>query len=194
MLKLLLGRSGTGKTAALLRAVAAREGGGEQILLVPEQHSHHMERELCRAGGGPVSLYAEVLSFTRLANRVFSAHGGLAAPALDPGGRLLLMYSALRAVSGQLKVYQRPSRKPAFLTGLIATADELKSCCVTPEQLCRAGEETGGAGEADRPGPHLRGLRGHDRPPGGRPQGQAHPPGPGPAPEPLGGGEICIPR
>ena len=145
MLKLLLGRSGTGKTAALLRAVAAREGGGEQILLVPEQHSHHMERELCRAGGGPVSLYAEVLSFTRLANRVFSAHGGLAAPALDPGGRLLLMYSALRAVSGQLKVYQRPSRKPAFLTGLIATADELKSCCVTPEQLCRAGEETGGA-------------------------------------------------
>ena len=35
MLKLLLGRSGTGKTAALLRAVAAREGGGEQILLVP---------------------------------------------------------------------------------------------------------------------------------------------------------------
>ncbi len=71
MLKLLLGRAGTGKTRALLEAMAAGDGR-PQILIVPEQHSHSMERQLCAIGGSRVSLFAEVLSFSRLANRVFS--------------------------------------------------------------------------------------------------------------------------
>ncbi len=144
MLKLLLGRSGTGKTTAMLQAIAAHREGKPQILIVPEQHSHNMERELCVQGGNRVSLYAEVLSFTRLANRVFSMSGGLTNPTLDAGGRLLLMYLAIKGVAGELKVYQRPSRKPTFLSNLVSTVDELKSCCVTPDRLWNAGEEYGG--------------------------------------------------
>ena len=144
---LLLGRSGTGKTHAMLAAMGA--ANRPQILIVPEQHSHDMERQLCAVGGNAISLHAEVLSFTRLANRVFSAHGGLAAPTLDQGGRLLLLCTALKSVADQLKVYQRPSRKPAFLSSLLATVDELKSCCITPEQLWEAGSDTGG-GEGDK--------------------------------------------
>ena len=86
MLKLLLGRSGTGKTQKLLETMASRGPDRPQVLIVPEQHSHNMERQLCAIGGSPVSRYAEVLSFTRLADRVFSVGGGLAAPALDAGG------------------------------------------------------------------------------------------------------------
>ena len=148
MIKLLLGRAGTGKTRALLEAMAAGDGR-PQILIVPEQHSHSMERQLCAIGGSRVSLFAEVLSFTRLANRVFSVYGGLAAPALDGGGRLLLLCAALKSVAPELRVYQRPSRKPAFLSGLLATVDELKTCRITPEQLWTAGEESGG-GEGDK--------------------------------------------
>lgn len=144
MLKLLLGRSGTGKTQKLLETMASRGPDRPQVLIVPEQHSHNMERQLCAIGGSPVSRYAEVLSFTRLADRVFSVGGGLAAPALDAGGRVLLMYSALKNVAGQMKVYARPSRRPAFLTGLLATVDELKTCAITPEHLWTAGTETGG--------------------------------------------------
>ena len=147
MLKLLLGRAGTGKTHAMLTAMGA--ANRPQILIVPEQHSHDMERRLCAIGGNAVSAHAEVLSFTRLANRVFSVCGGLAAPMLDEGGRLLLLCTALKSVTDQLKVYQRPSRKPAFLSSLLATVDELKSCCITPEQLWSAGSETGGS-EGDK--------------------------------------------
>ncbi|MEG1857452.1 MAG: PD-(D/E)XK nuclease family protein [Pseudoflavonifractor sp.] len=149
MLKLLIGRSGTGKSTAILQAIAAADGVRPQVLLVPEQHSHDMERRLCAMGGNQVSRYAEVLSFTRLAGRVFDRVGGLAAPALDAGGRLLLMYAALQTVAGQLKVYGKPSKKPEFLAGLIATVDELKSCCVTAEHLWRAGEDAAGA-EGDK--------------------------------------------
>lgn len=149
MLKLLLGRAGTGKTTAILHTIAATRGARPQVLLVPEQHSHDMERKLCAIGGNAVSGYAEVLSFTRLASRVFSVTGGLAAPTLDAGGRLLLMYTALQSVSSQLKIYQRPSKRPEFLSGLIATVDELKSCCVTPAHLWTAGEEAAGS-EGDK--------------------------------------------
>ncbi len=143
MLKLLLGRAGAGKTAAILERVAAAEKG-RHLIIVPEQSSHEMERRLCAVAGNRACLHAEVLSFTRLASRVLANAGGLAAPALDPGGRVLLMCAARKAVSTALTVYARPSQKPAFLSGLLATLDECKQYCVSPEDLTRAGEELPG--------------------------------------------------
>ncbi|SMC41863.1 PD-(D/E)XK nuclease family protein [Papillibacter cinnamivorans] len=146
MLRILTGRAGDGKTETVLREICALADAGKEgsILLVPEQYSHEYERRLVRAGGNRISLFAEVLSFTRLSNRVFAAAGGLAEPYLDDGGRLLVMSGALEAVSSRLKVYSRPSRKAEFLNGLIATADELKAYGVSPEALERAAEAAGG--------------------------------------------------
>ena len=149
MLQLLLGRSGAGKSDALFARMAQNGPHRPQILIVPEQHSHDSERRLCAQVGPEASRFAEVLSFTRLAGRVFDISGGGAAPTLDAGGRLVLMYAALRQVSEQLSVYRRPSRKPAFLTGLLSTVDELKSCRITPQALWEAGEEAEG-GEGDK--------------------------------------------
>lgn len=143
MLKLIIGRSGTGKSTLLLHR-ACEQSGRQNILLVPEPQSHETERRLCQVGGARVSLYAEVLTFSRLANRVFQTAGGMGREELDNGGRLLLMRRAVQAVSGQLSVYARPSQRPAFLSGLLAAADELKSCCVSPERLTQAGVEIGG--------------------------------------------------
>ena len=144
MFKLLMGRAGAGKTAAVLSRLCGAGRERFQVLLVPEQMSHEMERALCAAGGPQINLRAEVLSFSRLANRIFQNAGGLGEEELDAGGRLLLMYRAVQHASPSLKVYGRPSRRPAFLTALIATADELKSSLVLPEMLVRAGEEAGG--------------------------------------------------
>ena len=95
MFKLLLGRAGSGKTTAVLSRLCKAER--EQVLLVPEQMSHEVERALCRTGGPRINLRAEVLSFSRLANRIFQAAGGLGEEELDAGGRLLLMYRAVQA-------------------------------------------------------------------------------------------------
>ncbi len=142
MLTLLIGRSGCGKTTALIRRVCATPG--KRILLVPEQSSHEAERRLCEGCGNCAVRDAEVLSFTRLADRVFAQAGGLAAPTLDGGGRLLMMYEALMSVSDRLTVYARPSRKPALLSALLATFDELKSCCITPAELGKTALELEG--------------------------------------------------
>ena len=143
-LHLILGRAGAGKTTAVLKRLCANGAARPQVLMVPEQMSHETERALCRQGGAAVSVYAEVLSFSRLANRIFQQAGGLGDPELDGGGRLLLMYRAVKSMAGALTVYSRPSRRPAFLQSLLDTADELKSCCVLPEVLVTAGRDIGG--------------------------------------------------
>ncbi len=146
MLNLILGRARTGKTTQIFDSLRREGQHRPQVLLVPEQISHDMERRLCTVCGASASQYAEVLSFTRLAHRVFTVSGGLAVPQLDAGGRLLLMSQAVSAVSGSLKVYARPSQKAAFLERLLATGDELKSYCVQPEELIAAADEQPGEG------------------------------------------------
>ena len=144
MLKLILGRAGSGKTTVVLNRLCAAAEERPQVLIVPEQQSHEAERALCRAGGDGISLRAEVLSFSRLANRVFQEAGGLGETELDSGGRLLLMYRAVKSVSANLTVYARPSRRPVFLQALLDTVDELKSCCVPSDTLLKAGVDTPG--------------------------------------------------
>ena len=144
MLKLILGRAGSGKTTAVYRRMCGAGAERPQVLLVPEQNSHEAERALCKVGGNGVSLYAEVLSFSRLANRVFLAAGGLGEAELDAGGRLLLMHRAVKSVAAQLTVCARSAGRASFLRSLIATVDELKSCRVSPADLERAGCEAEG--------------------------------------------------
>ena len=78
MLKILCGPDRLENTDRLIGTICrrAQDGMGGQILIVPEQFSHEAERTLCRAGGDTISRYAEVLSFSRLAGRVFSLYGG----------------------------------------------------------------------------------------------------------------------
>ena len=140
MLHLLLGRAKTGKTTALFERISEAGPKRPQVLIVPEQYSHETERTLCRRCGNVSAAWCEVLSFTRLTNRIFSLNGDAEQHFLDKGGRLLLMHEAVQAVSGQLSVYARPSKKAAFLEHLLSTSDELKSCCVLPEQLLEAAQ------------------------------------------------------
>ncbi len=143
MLNLLRARAGRDIRGELLERMG-RSDARRRLLIVPEQFSHESERAMCAVLGGGASMSCEVLSFTRLAGRLTDAAGGGAAPMLDPGGRMLLMYAALRRVADALTTYRTPSRKPAFLTGLLATVDECRSYRVEPEALMAAGEELGG--------------------------------------------------
>ena len=147
MLRLLTGKAGAGKTAAVISEIDAfvRLGRGGSMLIVPEQYSHEAERELCRRCGDTLSLYAEVFSFTGLARRIMSRQGGAAATMLDKGGRMLCMALALNQVYSRLKVYGGARRKAELQGMLLSAVDELKSAGVGAEALLSAGERCGGA-------------------------------------------------
>ena len=145
MLTLLTGRARTGKSTAVLSRIAARPGGRDQILLVPEHASHQAEVDLCRTCGDSASRFAEVLSFRRLSDRVLSITGGAAQVTLDAGGKLLTLEKALLEVLPELTVYRRPSRKSAFLRQLLDLFDELRCYEVSPETLYEQSQAIAGA-------------------------------------------------
>ena len=138
------GRAGSGKTTAILREIAAlsERGEGRQILLVPELNSHLMERRLAAATHNHGARTAEVLTFSRLADRVFSEVGGLAQQMLTPAGQLLTVQEAARRVQGSLSAWKGLADKPELLQEALRLIDECKTCAVAPEALFAASAES----------------------------------------------------
>ena len=125
--------------AALDRLLAAEApAAGRNLLIVPEQFSFDAEWRLCERGGDGVSRVAEVLSFTRLYDRVCSVCGGAATRILDNSGRLIAMAGALEQVRSRLKTYGVHTAKPEFLLQLLALYEEFRSCGVDRDGLASA--------------------------------------------------------
>lgn len=146
MLQLWLCADRRENTARMLGEVArnASQKRSGQLLLVPEQFSHMMERRLCSCGGASISRYAEVLSFSRLAARVFSEVGGAAERETDAGGKLLMMSLAVEQVRSRLKIYGNCAAKPEFLLQLLDILEEFRGFCVNAEALRAASAELSG--------------------------------------------------
>ena len=144
MLRILLGRARTGKSARVLEEIRALGDSSQQILLVPEHASHVAEVDVCRACGPTASRHAEVLTFKLLASRVLTLTGGAAEVTLDNGGKLLLLQRVLVSLAPSLRVYRRPSQRAAFLESLLALIEELQAYAVAPEVLAEKAEAIAG--------------------------------------------------
>lgn len=138
-----IGRAGSGKTQycvdALLAELAREDDERRLIMLVPEQASAQMERTLARRSPRGGYWRAEVLSFTRLARRVFDACGGEPEP-LNAGARAL----ALRVVAAKspqaAAAFGKAARTHGFFASLDRLIGELMNEDVTPEQLRQAAQ------------------------------------------------------
>ena len=107
-----------------IEELCALAQGSRGVLITPEQNSFDAEWALCEAGGDQISRRAEVLSFSRLADRAFSTAGGIAVPALDKSGRLIAMAGALELLRPKLRIYGAHIAKPEFLEELLQVVDE----------------------------------------------------------------------
>lgn len=113
----------------------AKNATTKQYLIVPEQFSFETEVELCRRGGNQICLKAEVLSLSRLADRVESAYGGRATTFLDHGGQLLAVTQAVEQVHSRLKYFASVCRKTDFAEAFLSAADEFSNYGITSEKL-----------------------------------------------------------
>lgn len=140
-LRLIYGRSGSGKTFYCLHDIKSRvENGADRplILLVPEQFTFQAERELSavlQAGG---ILQVDVLSFQRLAYRVFSEAGGLAYPHIHPAGKCMILYNVLNRLKRKLKVFAKAADREGFVQKIADLITEFKRHTVSPESLQNA--------------------------------------------------------
>lgn len=146
MLTCILGPAGSGKSRRIYSRIRdLLDLRRDMVLLTPEQQSHRAERELAAFCGSRLSLSGEVLSFTRMYNRVAIQTGGLADAVPDRGGRLLLMARTLELVGSSLRRYGGKLRRTDFLRQLLETVEELRSAMTEPEALLAAAEGAGSA-------------------------------------------------
>lgn len=146
MLTLLLGTDWVANRDAILGMLAqdVRMERAGRILMVPEFISHDTERRLCAAAGDTASRFAEVLSFSRLTQRVMEYTGHGLGQCLDEGGRVVAMASAVRQLHSKLKAYASVETRPEFLIGLVDVVDEFKRCCITSADLMSAAKQSEG--------------------------------------------------
>lgn len=145
MITLISGAAGSGKSHRVYSLAAESLAAGKTVfLIVPEQSAVEAERsmtELCTERGIPtVSL--EIVSFRRLANRVFRQYGGLSYRYIGQGGKAIVMWRALSECAQLLRCYGGISVCDAgTVAEMTAAADGFTQYGITPRQLDSASEE-----------------------------------------------------
>jgi len=136
MLNLILGRAGTGKTRCALDICKKLCQKDKQVIfIVPEQGSFTTEKQLLELVGAKGCLNAEVLSFTRLADRIFRKFGGVAGKKITKSGMSAIMTAAVGDVFDRLSVYQNQNRKTEIAQMMLQSVEEFKTRCITPDML-----------------------------------------------------------
>ncbi|MBQ7827820.1 MAG: PD-(D/E)XK nuclease family protein, partial [Clostridia bacterium] len=125
MIRFVCGRSGSGKSEYIMNAV--KEAGRDDcgiILIVPEQQAVAWESRIARDPelGGVLTL--EVLTFTRLCDRVAREYGGFFYNCASKSAKRLLMWAALESVRDGLTYYNN-ARSERLVPALLNTVKEL---------------------------------------------------------------------
>ena len=141
MLHFIFGRAGTGKTYECRKILdALATASADAVLIVPEQYSFESERALLHHLGAEKANKIEVLSFSRLCDRVFSLYGGSPMSRLDDAGKAVLLGQALLQIKGQLTLYGGQTANMKFIEALMNAISEFKQWGISSADLTKATE------------------------------------------------------
>jgi ATP-dependent helicase/nuclease subunit B len=146
-LKFIFGPSGSGKSQFLYnRIVEESEAHPERqfIVLVPEQFTMQTQKDLVAAHPAHGIMNVDVLSFARLAYRVFEETGGGQLPVLDDEGKNLVLRKIAGDFEGELKVLRGNMKKPGYISEVKSVISEFTQYDVGEEEICRVMETAGG--------------------------------------------------
>ena len=136
MLRLILGRMGSGKTTFIYNKIKECVGQGEGVVfLVPEQYSFNAEKTMLELLGAQGADSVEVLSFSFLAQKLLKKYGVNSKNAIDDSTRALMMSLALESVSDKLNVYGRHRYSSAVITEMLKIVKEFRQCSVSADML-----------------------------------------------------------
>lgn len=149
-LQFIFGAAGAGKTEYVLRQFLTRapqDFRKKWFLIVPEQDTLAMQRKILshpdNRGGGILNI--DVLSFDRLAYRVFEELHLPAMTIIDDTGKIMILRSVTEKLAGRLTLYRRELDKPGFLERLKSQISEFYQYHITPELLDLTAEHAASA-------------------------------------------------
>ncbi|NTW05495.1 MAG: helicase-exonuclease AddAB subunit AddB [Peptococcaceae bacterium] len=140
-LRFVYGRAGSGKTRYCLEEIKSRIAGGAQeplVLLVPEQYTFQGEKDLITLLETGGILKTEVLSFRRIAYRIFHQVGGITYPHIHSAGKSMIIYRILDVFKNEIKVFSKSADRQGFVSTISELITELKQHNISPQSLEKA--------------------------------------------------------
>jgi ATP-dependent helicase/nuclease subunit B len=142
-LRMLIGRSGSGKTAICLDEIQNRlienPEGAPIIYIVPEQMTFLSEYRLSTNSEIGGMIRAQVYSFPRLAWRVLQETGGISRHHLNSIGINMLIRKIIEDQKEQLKLFKASVDKNGFIQQVEQMIVEFKRYCIRPDELNQIG-------------------------------------------------------
>lgn len=148
-LQFILGPAGAGKTHRMLETLIRRslaDKSKNYIVLVPDQFTMEAQRELLAMHPNHGVMYIDVLSFNRLAYRVFGELGVNDFDVMDETAKSLLVRRALGMCRGELKVFGRRAFSQGTVDAMKSAISEFMQYGIDDERL--SGMIDGQAGTA----------------------------------------------
>lgn len=138
MLRYIMGRAGCGKSRQVLGEIKqAMDMGADKplILLVPEQYTLQAERDLVEKLQLKGIMQVEVLSFTRMASRVFSEVGGLTRVLINEQGKNMVLRRVINQNIKSLTIYRQAAKQFGFISKCGQMISELKQYDIPASML-----------------------------------------------------------
>ena len=127
-LQMILGNSGSGKSHFIYNKIIAEAieyPSRQYVVLVPEQFTMQTQRLLVQMHPGHGILNIDVLSFERLAYRVFQEVGGENLPLLEETGKSLVLQKVVQSQQGELPYLGGQMKKPGYIQEMKSLVSEL---------------------------------------------------------------------
>jgi ATP-dependent helicase/nuclease subunit B len=137
-LEFIAGSSGAGKSYQVYSEVireSLAEPDRQFLVIVPEQFTMQTQKEIVRMHPKRGLMNVDVLSFNRLAWRVFAEVGGDDLPVLEDIGKSLIVQKVIAARQEELKVMERALGRPGAVSQMKSLISELMQYRVEPEDL-----------------------------------------------------------
>ena len=137
-LQFVFGNSGSGKSTYLYERVleeAGRNPDKNYLILVPEQFTMSTQRELVRLQSAHAIMNVDVLSFARLAYRVFDELGQENLMVLEDTGKNLVLRRIAEEKKAELKVLGGNMNKMGYVGEVKSLISELSQYNITPDVL-----------------------------------------------------------
>lgn len=139
MLKIITGRAGSGKTTLIIEQIVKRLENpldeGNILLFVPEQMSHQAEYEIARKLKGKAFSRLQVLSFKRLAHRLFLELGGSNKTFISDITVKMIITKIINENKDKFQLYNKLSTSYSFAQMVHDCIKEFKNYALYPELI-----------------------------------------------------------
>lgn len=137
-LQFVFGNSGSGKSSYLYQTILEQAAGNPDknfLVIVPEQFTMQTQRELVERQENHAIMNVDVLSFARLAYRVFDELGKQDLVVLEETGKNLVLRKVAEQKKTELKVLGGNMNKMGYVSEVKSLISELTQYNITPELL-----------------------------------------------------------